>query len=116
MLVGSWPQSWMHSYWCSPSPRMGFLEPDLLSPLMKNGTAAAAPAVRNVRRVVSLILVLPSCARSDSESALWSPVTIQCGVVVHGKRNREELRTKKAGRSKKRPAPPAPGGRSEVTA
>src|SRR5579884_1882617 len=61
MLDGSWPQSWMHSYWCSPSPRILFFDPLLLSaPLMKNGAAAAALAVRNVRRVASLMLAFLS--------------------------------------------------------
>src|ERR1700685_4011008 len=65
MLDGSWPQSGMHSNWCSPDPRIGFLVPVLSSPLMKNGTAAAALAVRKVRRVVSVICRAPMGASAS---------------------------------------------------
>src|SRR5581483_1118576 len=46
------PQSWMHSYWCSPSPRIGFLVPALSWDLRMYGAAIAAPAAIKPRRVM----------------------------------------------------------------
>src|SRR5436190_22616663 len=54
MVEGTWPQSWMHSYRCSPSPRVGFLRADLswVCAAKRRGAArVAAAAVKNVRRV-----------------------------------------------------------------
>src|ERR1700722_7034097 len=45
----------MHSYWCSPSPRTGFFEPDLLSAITKGATE---PAIRKLRRVVVISRLL----------------------------------------------------------
>src|SRR3974390_2020146 len=51
ILDGNSPQSCMHSYWCSPSPRMAFLESVLLA---AHTNGAAAPAARKVRRVLDI--------------------------------------------------------------
>src|SRR5579863_3770680 len=59
MLDGSWPQSWMHSYLCSPSPRIGYLVPVLSSALINGATAPTAPAAaRKLRRVVFILGLL----------------------------------------------------------
>src|SRR5689334_21862686 len=58
MFEGNWPQSWMHSYLCSPSPRIGFFVPALSSDFKMYGAATTAPAARNPRRVMSSIFQL----------------------------------------------------------
>src|SRR5438552_546940 len=52
MFDGSSPQSWMHSYLCSPSPKMGYFVPVLSAAITNGATAPAAPATRKLRRVV----------------------------------------------------------------
>src|SRR5437762_11815756 len=50
---GSWPQSWMASYWWPASPTMGGLLPDLSVVARTKGAAAAIPVVaRKFRRVI----------------------------------------------------------------
>src|SRR5439155_9325605 len=50
---GSWPQSWMASYWWPASPTMGGLLPDLSVVPRAKGAAAAIPVVaRKFRRVI----------------------------------------------------------------
>src|ERR1700679_4115445 len=74
ILDGNSPQSWMHSYLCSPSPRIGSLVPDLSSALMKNGTAAAAPAVRKVRRVE--FVMYSSWIGGPSATVHYTPIPV----------------------------------------
>src|SRR5579884_372482 len=80
MFDGSSPQSWMHSYLCSPSPRMGSFLPVLSSALIKNGVAAAtALAVKKLRLVClvgSVIVGVTPAYSSNWLIALRPPAII----------------------------------------